>query len=265
MRTSDLRSLDRGAPGEVPTVRARRIVDSEKRSTIASGKAEAEPSLDKPIGLVLVDNAGLLREGLAFMLGIQHSFEVLATLGKSDAALEAVQRAKPDVVVIDAELDHGDPLQLVAAMRQEAPHARVVVKGVPSRYRDVASYLRAGVSGFILNDDSIEELSATIRCVAAGRQVLPPSVLAVLAEQLDRREDTQPMSTPLDGMTLTARELQVVDLLGEGLSNKAIAQRLHIAIHTVKSHVHNVLEKLALKTRLEVAAHVHSHRTLRMQ
>ncbi|MEO7964765.1 MAG: response regulator transcription factor, partial [Gemmatimonadaceae bacterium] len=120
-------------------------------------------------------------------------------------------------------------------------------------------YVRAGASGFIMKDTSFEDFFTTIRTVAGGEQVLPPALTNSLFLQIARRATTgASKARALDSVRLTNRERQVIDLLGEGLSNKEIAQRLHIAVHTVKSHVHNVLEKLALHSRLEVAAFTHS-------
>ena len=119
---------------------------------------------------------------------------------------------------------------------------------------DVAAFVRAGAAGFIMKDASFDDFLQTIRAVAAGTDVLPPQLTGSLFGQIARHVVRRGTAPVLEGVRLTERERQVIDLLGEGLSNKEIAARLHIAIHTVKSHVHNVLEKLALHTRLEVAA-----------
>jgi DNA-binding NarL/FixJ family response regulator len=125
-----------------------------------------------------------------------------------------------------------------------------------------SSYVRAGASGFIMKDASFEEFFATIRAVADGAEVLPLALTTSLFSQIVRnvppasRQD----SPVLNAVRLTARERQVVALLSEGLSNKEIAVWLGVAVHTVKSHVHNVLEKLALRSRLEVVAFTHAER-----
>ena len=116
----------------------------------------------------------------------------------------------------------------------------------------------AGASGFIMKDASFEDFFATIRAVAGGAEVLPQALTNSLFSQIARNAGQGNKARILEAVRLTNRERQVVELLGEGLSNKEIATRLHIAIHTVKSHVHNVLEKLALRSRLEVAAFTHA-------
>jgi two-component system nitrate/nitrite response regulator NarL len=109
-----------------------------------------------------------------------------------------------------------------------------------------------------MKDASFDEFFATIRAVADGAEVLPPALTNTLFSQIARGAASGNSASILESVRLTGRERQVVELLGEGLSNKEIAARLQIAVHTVKSHVHNVLEKLALRSRLEVAAYAHA-------
>jgi DNA-binding NarL/FixJ family response regulator len=172
--------------------------------------------------------------------------------------MEQVREAKPNVVLIDFGLEDHDALGLTATVHKEVPEARVIVMGLLSTQGDVADYVRAGASGFIMKHASLEELFDTIRAVAAGGQVLPLALTTSLFEQIANRAARLPAPMVIDSVRLTNREQQVVALLGEGLSNKEIATRLHIAVHTVKSHVHNVLEKLAMRSRLEVAAFSHA-------
>jgi DNA-binding NarL/FixJ family response regulator len=109
-----------------------------------------------------------------------------------------------------------------------------------------------------MKEASFEDFFATIRAVAAGAEVLPTALTNSLFAQIARNAGTTTKARMLESIRLTKREREVIDLLGEGLSNKEISTRMHIAVHTVKSHVHNVLEKLALHSRLEVAAFSHS-------
>ena len=238
-------------------------------SMVKSPKAAAPRSKSKmapatkrvsPIALVLIDDNRLLREGLTAMIHSQPGFKVLAASADADEALEQVRQAKPDVVLIDFGLEDHDSLSLTATVHQEVPGARVIVMGLLSTQGDVADYVRAGASGFIMKNASLEEFFATLRSVAGGDQVLPTALTTSLFEQIAQRAAKLPPPVIIDSVRLTNREQEVVALLGEGLSNKEIATRLNIAVHTVKSHVHNVLEKLALRSRLEVAAFSHSRK-----
>jgi len=211
-----------------------------------------------PIALVLIDDNRLLREGLAAMIHAQPGFEVLAASADVDEALQKVREAKPDVVLLDFGLEDHDSLSLTATVHSEVPAARVIIMGLLPLQEDIANYVRAGASGFIMKDASFEDFFATIRAVAGGAEVLPQALTNSLFSQIARNAVGESKARVLEAVRLTNRERQVIDLLAEGLSNKEIATRLHIAVHTVKSHVHNVLEKLALHTRLEVAAFTHA-------
>lgn len=213
---------------------------------------------EKPISLILVDDNRLLREGLAALIHKQPGFKVLAASADVDEALQKVREAKPDVVLVDFGLEDHDSLSLTATVHAEVPQARVIVMGLLPIQEDIANYVRAGASGFIMKDASFEEFFDTIRAVAAGAEVLPTALTNTLFAQIARNAVSGSKTKVLESVRLTSRERQVIDLLGEGLSNKEISTRLNIAVHTVKSHVHNVLEKLALHSRLEVAAFTHA-------
>ena len=208
----------------------------------------------KPISLVLIDDNRLLREGLAALIQKQPGFRVLAASADVEEALRKVREARPDVVLIDFGLEDHDSLGLAATVHAEVPEAKVIVMGLLAAQEDVADYIRAGASGFIMKEASFQDFFATIKAVAGGAEVLPPELTNSLFAQIALNASGGNRSRAVAAMKLTAREREVIDLLTEGLSNKAIATRLHIAVHTVKSHVHNILEKLALHSRLEVAA-----------
>ena len=215
-------------------------------------------ALDKPISLVLIDDNRLVREGLAALIHTQPGFRVLAASADVDEALAKAQEAKPDVVLLDFGLEDHDSLSLTARVHVELASARVIIMGLLPIQEDLANYVRAGASGFIMKDASTEDFFATIRAVAGGAEILPQALTNSLFTQIATNAVGRNKARVLEEVRLTNRERQVIDLLGEGLSNKEIATRLHIAVHTVKSHVHNVLEKLALRSRLEVAAFTHA-------
>lgn len=243
-----LRAASAGANGDSVT-RTPRLKPGAARE-VGTGR------VPNPISLVLIDDNRLLREGIAVMLRSQPGFKVLAASADVDEALQEVREAKPEVVLLDFGLEDHDSLSLAATVHREVPEARVIVMGLLPLQEDLADYVRAGASGFIMKDASFEDFFATIRAVAAGSEVLPQALTNSLFSQIAR--NLAPNEARVESVRLTTRERQVIDLLGEGLSNKQIAARLRIAVHTVKSHVHNVLEKLALRSRLEVAAFTHS-------
>lgn len=238
-------------------VNAVKTKPSAKQETVPVVAPTPEPA---PISLVLVEDNRLLREGIATLIHAQPGFKVLAASADVEEALQKVREAKPDVVLLDFGLENHDSLSLTATIHAEVPQAKVIVMGLLPVQEEVANFVRAGASGFIMKDATFETFFATIRAVASGVEVLPPELTTSLFSQITRNVAGGEKAHILESVRLTQRERQVMDHLSEGLSNKEIAIRMHIAVHTVKSHVHNILEKLALHTRLEVAAFSHARR-----
>ena len=123
-------------------------------------------------------------------------------------------------------------------------------------HEDIVEFVHAGVSGFILKDATRDDLVNTIRAVAQGAHVLPPQMATTLVSHRERRGPPRGRPEAL-GVRMTPREREVINLIAGGLSNKEIATRLVISTDTVKSHVRNIMEKLMLHTRLQIAAYVH--------
>lgn len=213
-----------------------------------------DPRVSESISIVLIEDNLMVRKELASLIRQQPGFKVLAASANVIQALKKVREAKPRVVLVDFGLQNHDSLRLTATLHQEVPDTRVIVMGLFPLQEDIADFVSAGASGFVMKDASLDEFLNTIRRVAKGIDVLPTKLTGSLFSQIAQRAVQNGRSRVLRSVKLTPRERQVVDLISEGFSNKEIAAQLHIAIHTVKSHVHNVLEKLALHTRLEVAA-----------
>jgi len=124
-------------------------------------------------------------------------------------------------------------------------------------HEEIVQLVNAGVAGFILKDATFEDFVHTIRLVAGGQRVLPPPMTGTLFSQIARAAVQKGRAATLEAVHMTLREREVIALIAEGMSNKEIAQRLHISADTVKSHVRNVMEKLALHSRLQIAAYAH--------
>ena len=161
----------------------------------------------------------------------------------------------PDVLLLDVGLRDQESLNVATALRRDNPHVKIIVMDIIPVHEEIMEFVNAGVSGFLLKDSSFEEFVTTIRAVAAGQKVLPPRMTQSLFAQIVNAARSGEVEPTLEDVRMTPRESEVIALIGEGLSNKEIAQRLEIATHTVKSHVRNVMEKLALHTRLQIAAY----------
>jgi DNA-binding NarL/FixJ family response regulator len=208
------------------------------------------------IRLVLVEDNRLVREGLTALLDAQDGFEVIGAVETAKAGLAKIQQEPPDVALIDSALQGNGSRKLVEAIRATVPGTRVIVMDLFPGEAHVLAFIQGGASGFVVKDATLEELFSTIRAVARGESVVPPAMTGTLLTHLaDQAARTLP--NPADAVKMTRREREVIALIAEGLSNKEIAQRLSLAPDTVKSHVHNILEKLALHSRLQIAAHAH--------
>ena len=211
-------------------------------------------ALNNTIRVAIIDDNRLVREALTAMLNRLTDIRVVSSDVADSASLA---ETKPEVLLLDVGLRDQDSLRVAATLRQANPNAKIIVMDLLPVNEEIMEYVNAGVSGFVLKDASFDEFIATIRSVAAGTKVLPPRMTESLFSQIAKEVDGQEPARVLEAVRMTPREREVIDLIGEGLSNKEIAQRLNIATHTVKSHVRNVMEKLALHTRLQIAAYSH--------
>lgn len=207
--------------------------------------------------VAIIDDNRLVREALASMLERLADMRVFAA-AEADATVLA--DANPDVLLLDVGLRDQDSLRVAGALMKDIPDAKIIVMDLIPVNEEIMEFVNLGVCGFVLKDASFDEFVHTIRSVANGDKVLPPRMTESLFSQIVQEGTMRRDDQLLDDVRLTRREGEVIELIGEGLSNKEIALRLNIATHTVKSHVRNVMEKLALHTRLQIAAY--SHRDL---
>jgi len=207
------------------------------------------------IKVLLIEDNRLLREGIAAALDSHGGFEVVAAAEDGDAVrkLKASGNA-PDVILLDLGLAKVNSLKLMARLASELPDIRVIAMDILPEQDDIVEFVEAGGAGFILKSASLQDYVETIQAVAAGEKVLPTVLTASLFTHIVESALSGGTGIPDGAVQLTRREKEIVELISKGMSNKEIAQRLHIATHTVKSHVHNILEKLALSSRLQIAA-----------
>lgn len=206
------------------------------------------------IRVLLIEDNRLLREGIAAMLKGHGDFKVITRSGNGDAVRQLRSVPHPDVVLLDLGLEREDSLGLVTVLGEQFPEAKVITIDILPEHTDIVKFVKAGGCGFVLKDACLDDYIKTIKDVVGGAKVLPPIMTKSLFTQIVELALESGKGIPNNSIQLTNRERQIVDLISEGLSNKEIAERLYIATHTVKSHVHNILEKLTLSTRLQIAA-----------
>jgi DNA-binding NarL/FixJ family response regulator len=212
----------------------------------------------KKIQILLIEDNRLLRDGIASMLKKETDMHVVATVGNGENILTMIGKNKPDILLLDLGLRSQNSLQIVKLTKQNFPETKIIVMDLVPLQADVFEFVQAGVSGFILKDANIAEFYKTIRSVYKGAQVLPPHLTGSLFSQIvEHAVNGFKPSVIAESVRMTKRERQVIELIADGSTNKEIAQKLHLSTYTVKSHVHNILEKLTLNTRVQIAKHAH--------
>jgi len=213
----------------------------------------------KIIKLLIVEDNRLLRDGIEKMLNQQKDMNVVASRGNGEHTLRDAARTKPHIILLDLGLSTRNSLQLVASLKKKHPSIRIIVMDLIPMQEDVVMFVRSGVAGFIMKDATIDDFLETIRLVSRGARVLPPMLTGSLFSQIIQQAATGPGRTRLtSSVRMTKREREVIRLVADGMSNKEIAQDLHLASSTVKSHIHNILEKLALRSRVQIARYAHT-------
>jgi two-component system response regulator DegU len=213
----------------------------------------------KKIKLIVIEDNRLLREGISAMIKEQYDMKVVAALGTSENILDKINTLKANVTLLDLGLRSQNSLQVVKSIKKNSTETKIIIMDLVPVHEEVLEFVQAGVSGFILKDATVDEFLRTIRSVAGGNKVLPPNLTDSLFTQIIEHAVSGPKrSSLIKSVRMTKREKQVIELIADGLTNKEIAQKLHLSTYTVKSHVHNILEKLALHTRVQIAKYAHT-------
>ncbi len=212
----------------------------------------------KKISILVIEDNRLLRDGIATMLKKQPDMHVAATFGNGENILKMIDKHKPDILLLDLGLRNQNSLQIVKLAKQNFPETKIIIMDLIPLQEDVFEFVQAGVLGFILKDANVTEFYKTIRNVYQGIKVLPPQLTGSLFSQIvEHAINGSKPSLIIDSIRMTKRERQVIELISDGSTNKEIAQKLHLSTYTVKSHVHNILEKLSLHTRIQIANYAH--------
>ena len=209
---------------------------------------------DARIRVLIADDHELFRRGLERVFETEPDLEVVGEASDGAEALERATTLEPDVVLMDVRMPSVDGIEATQRIRHSLDRVKVVMLTGSENEEDLFAAVRAGANGYLLKDGSIDEIADTVRAVARGQSVIAPSMASKLLAEfslLSRRVDDQNGGAP----RLTDRELEVLRLIAQGMSNKEIAAHLVIAQNTVKNHVRNILEKLQLRTRTEAATY----------
>ncbi|MEO8664409.1 MAG: response regulator transcription factor [Ignavibacteria bacterium] len=213
----------------------------------------------KKIHILIIEDNRFLREGLAMLIDEQRDLKVVSALENKEKLEPEIQETRPDIILIDLSLHGVNSLQLVKSTSKKFPKIKFIVMDLFPLQEDIFEFVKAGASGFIVKDAEVSEFLQTIRSVFRGKNVMPSNLMGSLFTQImNEAAGVIKESRLIRSVRMTKREKQVIALIGEGSTNKEIGQTLHLSPSTVKSHVHNILEKLAMHNRIEIARYAHS-------
>lgn len=213
------------------------------------------------ITVLLADDHALFREGLTSIINAQPDMEIV---GEAQDGLEAVVKAQalmPDLVLMDVQMPGMDGLEATRQIKRALPETIIIMLTVRDDDEKLLAALRAGAQGYLLKDIRSQELLRRLHGALEGEAALNPRMTGQVLKEFRRMSRRMPLESPAEKSVLTQRELDVLSLVAQGASDKEIAEALVISLYTVKSHMRNILAKLAVSTRHE-AAQLARHRGL---
>jgi NarL family two-component system response regulator LiaR len=204
--------------------------------------------MSERIKILIADDHAIVREGLRALIATEPGLELVAEAADGVEAVDKARDCHPDVILLDMVMPHKDGLGTITTIIQEDPHARILVLTSFAEDDKVFPAIKAGALGYLLKDSSPQELILAIQNVYRGEASLHPTIARKLMRELN-----QPPSLPPTTAPLTEREVEVLRLVAQGLSNDEIAERLVVSERTVRTHVSHILDKLHLANRTQMA------------
>jgi DNA-binding NarL/FixJ family response regulator len=213
----------------------------------------------QPVGdairVMICDGHALFRRGLIMVLESEEGIEVVAEAEDGAEAVAKAEELAPDVVLMDVRMPRVSGIEATRSIADSVPTAKILMLTVSDEEDDLYDAIKAGAAGYLLKEISIEEVATAIRAVVSGQSLISPSMASKLLSEFTnlakKADERQALPTP----RLTERELEVLKLVAQGMSNREIASELYISENTVKNHVRNILEKLHLHSRMEAVVY----------
>jgi DNA-binding NarL/FixJ family response regulator len=216
---------------------------------------QTETSRGDIIRVVIADDHALFRRGLEMVLEVEPDIEVVAEADDGRQAYEAAVESMPDLILMDVRMPAQGGIEATKRIKDAAPHIKILMLTISDEEEDLFEAIKAGASGYLLKEISIEEVADAIRKVHAGQSLISPSMAAMLLAEfaaMARKDEEKPQ---MPAPRLTDREMEVLTLVAQGMNNRDIAKALFISENTVKNHVRNILEKLHLHSRMEAVVY----------
>ncbi|MCL6635068.1 MAG: response regulator transcription factor [Peptococcaceae bacterium] len=212
------------------------------------------------INIMIVDDHPMIREGLATMLSAYEDINIVGSCGSGDEALEFINKTIPDVVLMDIKMGKMNGIEATQEMVSRVPGIKVIMLTIYEDPESVRLSLQAGATGYILKQASQEKLAESIRRAYRGETVIDPSLLGQLVNDYARMAQgftAHPKSQAIgENKDLTPREEEVLSYLAQGLTNKEISAKTHLAVDTVKTHLRSIYRKLGVKNRSQAISKI---------
>jgi DNA-binding NarL/FixJ family response regulator len=202
--------------------------------------------------IIIIDDHPLFREGLKTIISRDDRFKVVGEAGSGDEGLEITKRLKPDLVIVDISLPDQSGIQLTRDLRRHFSETKILIVSMHSKIDYIAEAFQAGATGYVVKESASERLLQGLKSVAKGDYYLDSSVSHAVVENLMKSPLKAAKITDADYATLTPREQEVMRFLAEGLSSKAVAEKLFISPKTVENHRANIMNKLGLHSTIEL-------------
>lgn len=221
--------------------------------------------MKEEITIVIVDDHHIFRSGLQLLLEANKNFRVVGECETVEEACEVIRKVKPDLVLLDLNLKDGDSLGIITDIPQLSPQTRILVLTSEHDLSLHGKCLKLGASGLVLKEKSSELLFQAIEAVKGGDLWFDPKIMEKVLLEYTRPAADKEANKNLDKIkSLTTREMEVITLVGEGLKNKAIADRLFISETTVRHHLTSAFGKLGINSRLELVIFAFKHKLVKI-
>jgi DNA-binding NarL/FixJ family response regulator len=216
-----------------------------------AGKTVSEDA----VRVLIVDDHALFRRGLQMVLEGESDIDVVGEAGDGHEAIVQAERTTPDVVLMDVRMPKRSGIEATRAIKDVLPSVKILMLTISDEEADLYEAIKAGASGYLLKEISIDEVANAVRSVQAGQSLISPSMASKLLTEFAAMVKRRDERNQVPGPRLTERELEVLKLVAKGMNNRDIGAELFISENTVKNHVRNILEKLHLHSRMEAVVY----------